>query len=306
MRQQGATAPRRQRSTSVRLFATAPRCFGDAKGRNWGFRSGGVPQHQRALTWRGVCSSLKVSRATRTLRIVAVVATFFAALSPAYAQTVEGVDGGAGRLATAWQVSAKTCLDLKAAAMEAIAACEQRDVLSKRLMQSNYCAAPGHPDGSVSWRPCDRAAGPEVKGSRGPMDGIAVPTVVTFQRVGSTLVIPITLNGTAQVYAMVDSGATHVQIPEETVEELKRNGSLTDADYIGQQRYTLADGRGVQQRVFRLRKFQIGNGAMINVTAAVGAAQSRTLVGQSFLRRLASWKVDNIDNRLELNFPGPR
>ena len=156
------------------------------------------------------------------------------------------------------------------------------------------------------WHPCDRAAGSEVNDTRRPMDGLAFRTIVTFQRVGNTSVIPVTLNGTTQVYAIVDSGATHVQIPEETVEELKRSGSLTDADFIGQQRYTLADGRGVQQRVFRLRMLQTGSGTMVNVTAAVGAARSRALVGQSFLRRLASWKVDNIDNRLELDFPGPR
>ena len=306
MRQRRSTPQRRQRPESLRLFATASRYFGDAKGRSWGFWSGDVPQQQRVLVWSGSCSWLNLVGAMRTQCIVATVATLFAASSPAYAQAVEGVDGGAGRLAAAWQVSAKTCLDTQVAALEAIAACEQRDVFSKRLMQSNYCAAPGDSGRPVMWHPCDRAAGSEVNDTRRPMDGLAFRTIVTFQRVGNPSVIPVTLNGTTPVYAIVDSGATHVQIPEETVEELKRSGSLTDADFIGQQRYTLADGRGVQQRVFRLRMLQTGSGTMVNVTAAVGAARSRALVGQSFLRRLASWKVDNIDNRLELDFPGPR
>ena len=69
--------------------------------------------------------------------------------------------------------------------------------------------------------------------------------------------------------------------------------------------YTLADGTAVHQKVFRLATVRVGNRAMANVTASVGAPRSRVLLGQSFLRRLAAWKIDNVQNALELEFSGP-
>jgi predicted aspartyl protease len=66
----------------------------------------------------------------------------------------------------------------------------------------------------------------------------------------------------------------------------------------------LADGSGLQQRVFRLKSLQIGDRTMENVLAAVGAPRSRALLGQSFLRRLSWWKIDNVKNAMEFEFTG--
>jgi len=65
-----------------------------------------------------------------------------------------------------------------------------------------------------------------------------------------------------------------VQIPEETAEELKRNGTLTEADFMGQHSFILADGRTMRQRVFRLKTLQIGDRTMENVLATVGAPRA--------------------------------
>ena len=115
---------------------------------------------------------------------------------------------------------------------------------------------------------------------------------------------PAQLAGSTQAYFIVDSGAATVQIPEETVAEMKRNGTLTDADFMGERRFILADGRGMQQRVFRLRSLQIGDRTMENVLATMGAPRSRALLGQSFLRRLNWWKIDNVRNAIEFEFTG--
>jgi predicted aspartyl protease len=60
----------------------------------------------------------------------------------------------------------------------------------------------------------------------------------------------------------------------------------------------------MQQRVFRLRSLQIGDRTMENVLATMGAPKSRALLGQSFLRRLNWWKIDNVRNAIEFEFTG--
>lgn len=121
---------------------------------------------------------------------------------------------------------------------------------------------------------------------------------------GGVFVLSGMLNGSTQAYFIVDSGAATVQIPEEIAEQLKRNGTLTEADFMGQHRFILADGSSMQQRVFRLRTLQIGDRTMENVMATVGAPRSRALLGQSFLRRLSWWKIDNVKNAIEFEFTG--
>ena len=75
-------------------------------------------------------------------------------------------------------------------------------------------------------------------------------------------------------------------------------------DSLRQRRFTLADGSGLQQRIVRLRSIRIGERTMENVMASVSPARSRALLGQSFLRRLSSWKIDNVRNLIEFEFTG--
>ena len=231
---------------------------------------------------------------TGTLPLAAALGALLVfAPSQGQAQTVEGAPAEAQQLIPTWNANNATCRDQAAAALAAIAACEQRDTFSKRLAQLNYCYARPEGTGAGAWRPCsDNAASSTAR------------TSVAFQRMGGTFVVPLTLDGAQKIYAIVDSGAAVIQIPEEVVEEMKRSGALTEADFLRQQRYTFADGRGAQQRVFRLRSLQVGDRTMENVTASVGAPRSRALLGQSFLRRLNAWKIDNVKNAMELEFSG--
>ena len=73
---------------------------------------------------------------------------------------------------------------------------------------------------------------------------------------------------------------------------------------MGEHRFILADGRAMQQRVFRLRSLQIGERMMEDVSGHHGRPQSRALLGQSFLRRLNWWKIDNVRNAIEFEFTG--
>lgn len=195
-----------------------------------------------------------------------------------------------------WNAANALCRNPRVPALEAIGACEQRDTYSKLLALARYCYGPAAPGGAPGWSSCTPA--------KAAQDAALARATARFERMGGVFVLPATLNATTRSYFIVDSGAANVQIPEEIVEELQRAGSLADSDYLGERRFVLADGRGVQQRIIRLRTLQIGDRVMENVLAAVGARRSRGLVGQSFLRRLNWWKIDNVSNAIELEFTG--
>jgi len=209
--------------------------------------------------------------------------------------------GGAARaqndspdqLIARWTTSDATCRNPAASAVDVVGACEQRDTLAKVLAQAGFCHGPAAGKSGPVWTPCAAQVRPQ-----------ATRATAQFQRMGGVFVLLGLLDGGTQAYFIVDSGAATVQVPEETVEEMRRKGTLTDADFMGQHRFILADGRGMQQRVFRLRTLQIGDRMMENVMATMGARNSRALLGQSFLRRLNWWKIDNVRNAIEFEFTG--
>ncbi|MBS0524264.1 MAG: clan AA aspartic protease [Proteobacteria bacterium] len=195
-----------------------------------------------------------------------------------------------------WNASNATCRKATTPALEAIGACEQRDRFSKLLAQMNQCYGPSA-NGAPGWSPCDAA--------RAAQDSALARTTAAFQRRGGVFVLPALLNGSTESYFVVDSGASHVQIPQELADELTRKGSLGPGDSLGDHAFVVADGRKLVQRTIRLRSIRIGSRTMDNVLASVGAPYSQALLGQSLLRRLNWWKIDNVRNAIELEFTAP-
>jgi hypothetical protein len=232
------------------------------------------------------------------MRVLVCVALLAISLEPgatARAQSADGSTTNPTQLVARWTASNTTCRNPAASAVDAIGACEQRDTYSKLLASISYCYGPTNKAAGATWSPCD--------GNRLP-DTARARATERFQRMGGVFVLPAIVNGTTKSYFVVDSGAASVQIPEEVIDEMKRNGTITDADFLGQRRVILADGSGLQLRVFRLRTLQIDGRTMDNVLAAVGAPRSHALLGQSFLRRLSWWKIDNVTNAIEFEFTG--
>lgn len=233
------------------------------------------------------------------MKILLPLAVIAAALSLlagfASSQQADGGGAEAQQLIAQWQQTDATCRNPQTSAINAIGACEQRDVFSKLLTLQRYCHRPSETAANAGWAPCGPDAAALQAASR---------TTAQFQRMGGVFLLPATVNGSSNVYFIVDSGATNVQIPEDIAEQMKQAGTLTDADFLGQRRFILADGSGVNQRIFRLRTLKIGNRQMENVLAALSAPRSRPLLGQSFLRRLEWWKIDNVRNSIEFEFTG--
>ena len=198
-----------------------------------------------------------------------------------------------------WTASNATCRNAATPALEAIGACEQRDRFSKLLAQMNQCYGPsanGAANGASAWSVCDAA--------KAAQESARARTTAPFHRRGGVFVLPALLNASTESYFVVDSGASHVQIPQEIADELARKGSLGPSDSLGDRAFVLADGRKLVQRTIRLRSVRIGNRTMDNVLAVVGAPHSQALLGQSLLRRLNWWKIDNVRNAIELEFTG--
>jgi clan AA aspartic protease (TIGR02281 family) len=238
------------------------------------------------------CIDRSICMRLTALHVVALL--LLALAGRANAQAPDSAATDPGQLASRWQVADTTCRSQTATAVAAVGACEQRDTLSKLLSQMNYCFVPAGKAGPATWTACggNQAAMPNAR------------TTAQFHRMGGVFVLPAVINGSTKSYFIVDSGAANVQIPEEVADEMKRAGTLADSDFLGQRRFTLADGSGLQQRVFRLKSLQLGDRTMENVLAAVGPPRSRALLGQSFLRRLSWWKIDNVKNAMEFEFTG--
>jgi clan AA aspartic protease (TIGR02281 family) len=213
----------------------------------------------------------------------------------ANAQAIDGAITDPAQLVSRWQATNATCRNPTATAIAAVGACEQRDTLSKLLAQMNYCYGAADKTAPATWTACSAKA---------VQDQAQTRTMAQFHRMGGVFVLPAVINGGTKSFFIVDSGAANVQIPEEVADEMKRAGTLAESDFLGQRRFTLADGSGLQQRVFRLKSLQIGDRTMENVLAAVGAPRSRALLGQSFMRRLSWWKIDNVKNAIEFEFTG--
>ena len=117
-------------------------------------------------------------------------------------------------------------------------------------------------------------------------------------------VVPVLVNGVLPLKFIVDSGSADVSIPAEVAFALRKLGTISGADLLGSKTYLLADGSKVSSEIYRIESLKIGGLVMQNVTVRISAEKSSLLLGQSFLRRLKSWSVDNAKQVLIINWNG--
>ena len=125
--------------------------------------------------------------------------------------------------------------------------------------------------------------------------------VVPLQRDGGTYVVPVVINGIITLKFTVDSGASDVSVPADVVSTLIRAGTITESDFVGRQTYVLADGSEIPSATFRIRSLKVGGIELQNVTGSIAPPQGALLLGQSFLGRLKSWSMDNVNHTLIIN-----
>ena len=113
--------------------------------------------------------------------------------------------------------------------------------------------------------------------------------------------MPVTIHGEITLNFMIDSGASDLHIPADVVSTLIRTGSLGSADFLGEERYKLADGSIVPSQTFNIRALKVANRVVQNVKGSVASVKGSLLLGQSFLSRFNSWSIDNKRQMLILN-----
>ena len=123
---------------------------------------------------------------------------------------------------------------------------------------------------------------------------------IVMVKSGGTYVVPVLINGVLPLQFTVDSGAADVSIPSDVVSTLIRMGAIVDKDFIGTQKYTLADGSTVTSRTFRIRSLKVGDRIIQNVVGSVSGPKGSLLLGQSFLEKFKSWSMDNTKHELVL------
>ncbi len=125
-------------------------------------------------------------------------------------------------------------------------------------------------------------------------------TEVPLARSHGTFTLEATVNGMTTLPFTLDSGASAVVIPKSVAEELVQNGTLTEDDYVGPTVSSLADGSLHHNDVIILHSITVGGQTVNDVKCVVGDEGSSLLLGETFLRKFKSWKIDDARSVLTL------
>ena len=129
--------------------------------------------------------------------------------------------------------------------------------------------------------------------------GSAVP----MENDSGVYVVPVLINDALTIKFIIDSGSADVSIPADVVLTLMRTGTLSEADFLGTQLYTFADGTTTPSKTFRIKSLRVGNTILTNVAGSIADVRSVPLLGQSFLKQFKSWSIDNTQHALLLESP---
>jgi predicted aspartyl protease len=126
------------------------------------------------------------------------------------------------------------------------------------------------------------------------------PALVPMKQQGGTFAVPVLINNALTLDFTVDSASADVSIPADVVMTLVRTGTVSEADFIGDQTFILADGTRVKSQTFRIRSLQVGDRVVENVVGSIASVRGSLLLGQTFLGRFKSWSIDNAKHALGL------
>ena len=148
-------------------------------------------------------------------------------------------------------------------------------------------------DAFAAWGDAIAEAPPPLSSPLAARSDARSSTAIPLQFEGGIFSVPVLINDKLTLNFMLDSGAADVSIPADVVSTLMRTGTLTAADFLGEKTYELADGSKLPSQTFRLKSLKVGNKAIENVIGFAAPRNGKLLLGQSFLKRLSSWSIDN-------------
>lgn len=115
---------------------------------------------------------------------------------------------------------------------------------------------------------------------------------------GNSLLVGIEIGGVFN-YFMVDTGASDLIINKEIEQHLLSKGLINEDSYLGQEIYSVADGREVSATVVIINDVKIGDYKVNNVKAAILDTEL-PLLGMSFLEKFKDWEININEKKLIL------
>lgn len=116
-----------------------------------------------------------------------------------------------------------------------------------------------------------------------------------------TFQVEASINGSAPMRFILDTGASGVSISQSLADKLIADGKMSVADYRGSTDSELADGSKQRVQIYMLRSVTIGEHTVNDVLATIGGHDDPLLLGQAVLRKFSSWSIDNQRRVLSLN-----
>lgn len=99
---------------------------------------------------------------------------------------------------------------------------------------------------------------------------------------------------------MLDSGATDLLISDSLALKMMEKQIFSEKDFLGTATYTIANGKTVDSKVYRVNNVQIGKYTLNNIMLSVAEGVDVFLLGKSFLNKFRRWTVDNQEELLIL------
>ncbi len=134
-------------------------------------------------------------------------------------------------------------------------------------------------------------------------DPFATPSFETsgvqMTKVGNLYEVPVELNGVLRIKFLLDTGASDLFLSPDVFLTLVRSGTLSQDDYLGSSSYSIANGETEVCKNYKLKSVKIGHKTISDVACAVAnTLEVDMLLGQSFLSKLGSYRIDNTTNKL--------
>lgn len=125
-------------------------------------------------------------------------------------------------------------------------------------------------------------------------------TTIDMERSGGVYLVPCKLNG-LELKFIFDTGASDVSISLSEANFMLKNGYLYENDIKGTEKYMIASGDIQEGTIINIRRMELGDFVLQNVSASVVHTMSAPLLlGQSAISRFASFTVDYQTNTLSL------
>ena len=123
-------------------------------------------------------------------------------------------------------------------------------------------------------------------------------SIIQMTKRSGVYFIPCKINGSEMEF-IFDTGASDIVLSLTEALFLYKQGTLTDADFIGTQQYQIANGAVEEGTVVKLKTVEIGNRTLYNVQASiVHNLQAPLLLGQSALNKFGKISIDYSKNEI--------